>query len=197
MNWDTGPLGLAPRSNRTFLLPLVDFSNACPNWSAVKSDTWAPIDFNTVAYSSFTPQFGQNTVWGSPFSKTTFLLTPSVVRASDAGEALVRQFAVGADQRGLWEASNLYIDHMGRGSFYCLLAPLRGQLFRDEEFAELYCTDNGRDSVPPSLLTTALLLQTYDRASDAEAKQRADFDIRWKVALGIEVEARPFAKSTL
>ena len=30
-----------------------------------------------------------------------------------------------------------------------------------------------------------------------EAKQRADFDIRWKVALGIEVEARPFAKSTL
>ena len=33
--------------------------------------------------------------------------------------------------------------------------------------------------------------------SDAEAKQRADFDIRWKVALGIEVEDRPFAKSTL
>ena len=51
--------------------------------------------------------------------------------------------------------------------------------------------------MPPSLLATALLLQTYDRASDAEAKQRADFDIRWKVALGIEVEDRPFAKSTL
>ena len=74
---------------------------------------------------------------------------------------------------------------------------MRGQLFRDEDFAELYCADNGRDSVPPSLLATALLLQTYDRASDAEAKQRADFDIRWKVALGIEVESRPFAKSTL
>ena len=51
--------------------------------------------------------------------------------------------------------------------------------------------------MPPSLLATALLLQTHDRASDAEAKQRADFDIRWKVALGIEVEDRPFAKSTL
>ena len=74
---------------------------------------------------------------------------------------------------------------------------MRGQLFRDEEFAELYCTDNGRDTVPPSLLATALLLQTYDRTSDAEPKQRADFDIGWKVALGIEVEARPFAKSTL
>ena len=32
--------------------------------------------------------------------------------------------------------------------------------------------------------------------SDAEAK-RADFDLRWKVALGIEVEDRAFAKSTL
>ena len=54
-----------------------------------------------------------------------------------------------------------------------------------------------RDSVPPSLLATALLLQTYDKVSDAEAKARADFDIRWKVALGIEIEDRPFAKSTL
>ena len=33
--------------------------------------------------------------------------------------------------------------------------------------------------------------------SDAEAKARADCDIRWKVALGIEIEDRPFAKSTL
>ena len=81
-------------------------------------------------------------------------------------------------QRGLWEADSLYIDHVGRESFYGLLASMRGQLFRDEDFTELYCTDNGRDSVPPSLLATALLLQTCDRASDAEAKQRADFDIR-------------------
>ena len=51
--------------------------------------------------------------------------------------------------------------------------------------------------MPPSLLATVLLLQTHDSVSDAEAKQRADFDIRWKVALGIEVEDRPFAKSTL
>ena len=102
-----------------------------------------------------------------------------------------------SDQRGLWEADSLYLDHVGRGSFYGLLASMRGKLFRDEDFAELYCADNGRGSVPPSLLATALLLQTYDRASDAEAKQRADFDIRWKVVLGIEVEDRPFAKSTL
>ncbi len=102
-----------------------------------------------------------------------------------------------SDQRGLWEADRLYLDHVGRDTFYGLLASLRGRLFRDQDFAEFYCADNGRDSVPPSLLATALLLQTHDKVSDAEAKARADFDIRWKVALGIEVEDRPFAKSTL
>ena len=100
-------------------------------------------------------------------------------------------------QLGFLEADHLYQDYVGRGSFYGFLASLRGQLFRDEDFAELYCPDNGRDSVPPSLVATALLLQAYNKVSDLEAKQRADFDIRWKVALGIEVEDRPFAKSTL
>ena len=105
-----------------------------------------------------------------------------------------------ADQRGLWEADRLYLDYVGKDTFYGLLAVLRGRLFSDDDFAEIYCPDNGRDSVPPSLLATALLLQTYDQVSDAEAKARADFDIRWKVALGIEIieiEDRPFAKSTL
>ena len=71
------------------------------------------------------------------------------------------------------------------------------ELFRDADFAEFYCPDNGRDSVPPSLRATVLLLQSHDKVSDAEAKARADFDLRWKVALGIEAEDRPFAKSTL
>ena len=113
---------------------------------------------------------------------------------------------MGVGGRGCWENAlnswgswkrTIYLDYVGRGSFYGFLASLRGQLFRDEDFAELYCPDNGRDSVPPSLVATALLLQAYDKVSDLEAKQRADFDIRWKVALGIEVEDRPFAKSTL
>ena len=102
-----------------------------------------------------------------------------------------------SDQRGLWEADRLYLDHVGKDTFYGLLASLRGRLFRGADFAVFYCADNGRDSVPPSLLATALLLQTHDKVSDAEAKARADFDIRWKVALGVEVEDRPFAKSTL
>ncbi len=60
------------------------------------------------------------------------------------------------------EADHLYGAHVGRESFYGLLASMRGQLFRDEQFANLYCPDNGRDSVRPSLLATAPLLQAYD-----------------------------------
>jgi hypothetical protein len=100
-------------------------------------------------------------------------------------------------QRGLFEADTVYGAFVGRDSFYGWLASQRGELFRDEAFAGLYVLDNGRPSVPPSLLATALVLQTYDGVSDDEAKQRADYDLRWKVALGVELEARPFAKSTL
>ncbi|MEK7777065.1 MAG: IS1182 family transposase, partial [Chloroflexota bacterium] len=100
-------------------------------------------------------------------------------------------------QKGLFEADNLYLDLVGGQSFYGFLASQRGQFFRDEEFADLYCANNGRNSVPPSLLATVLLLQAYDRVSDEEAKEKADFDLRWKVALGIDIKDRPFAKSTL
>jgi Transposase DDE domain/Transposase domain (DUF772) len=100
-------------------------------------------------------------------------------------------------QRGLFEADNVLGAFVGEDTFYWYLARQRGTLFRDEDFRGLYCSDNGRQSVPPSLLATALVLQTFDRVSDAEAKARADFDLRWKVALGVDVDARPFAKSTL
>lgn len=82
-------------------------------------------------------------------------------------------------------------------SFYAFLARYRGELFRDDAFAALYTAKTGRPSVPPSLLATALVLQAYDGVSDAEARDRATYDLRWKIALGIELEARPFAKSTL
>lgn len=100
-------------------------------------------------------------------------------------------------QRGLFEADHLYVDLVGRQSFYGFLAAQRGTLFRDEGFAAFYKAGQGRPSVPPSLLATALVLQAYDRVSDEEARERAAFDLRWKVALGVAVEAQPFAKSTL
>ena len=100
-------------------------------------------------------------------------------------------------QGDLFGADTQYLKFVGEDSFYGFLACEGRKLFRDEDFAALYCQDNGRTSVPPSLLAMALLLQTHDRVSDEEAKARANFDLRWKVALGIEIDTRPFAKSTL
>ena len=45
-----------------------------------------------------------------------------------------------------------------------------------------------RDTLLPSLLATALLLQANYEVGDAEAKSIADFDIRWTVDLRIEIE---------
>lgn len=102
-----------------------------------------------------------------------------------------------SSQDDLFNADSQYLAYVGRDSFYGYLAYHRHELFRDEDFASLYCLDNGRPSVPPSLLACALLLQWYDNVSDQEAVDRAKFDLRWKVALGLQMEDEPFAKGTL
>jgi len=100
-------------------------------------------------------------------------------------------------QRGLFEADNRYLGFVGEGTFYGFLACHRVESSCDEDFAGFCSPDYGRPSVPPSLLATALLLQTHDRISDEEAQARADYDLRWKADLGVELGERPFAKSTL
>ena len=72
-------------------------------------------------------------------------------------------------QRGLFEADTRYGEFVGQRTFYGFLASQRDELFRDEDFAALYSCERGRPSVPPSLLATALVLQTYDDVSDEEA----------------------------
>ena len=100
-------------------------------------------------------------------------------------------------QRSLFGCDSQYLKFVGEGTFYGFLARHRQELFRDDDFAALYTQNNGRMSVPPSLLAVALLLQNHARVSDEEATERARFDLRWKVALGIGIDDRPFVKSTL
>ena len=100
-------------------------------------------------------------------------------------------------QRGGVAVDVRYVDLVGRDTFYGWLADQRDDLFADERFADFYRAGWGRPSVPPSLLATALVLQAYEGISDEEATARATYDLRWKVALGIGLDAKPFAKSTL
>jgi len=100
-------------------------------------------------------------------------------------------------QGSLFGCDQSFRDLVGAESFYVYLAEHRHELFRDEDFASLYCLDNGRPSIAPSVLAVALLLQWYDSVSDEEAARRARLDLSWKVALGIELMDVPFVKSVL
>jgi transposase len=70
-------------------------------------------------------------------------------------------------------------------------------LFSDEDLAMMYSPDNGRPSLPPSVLSGVLLLQFYDGVSDGEAVQRLLFDLRWKVALNLPLDYAGFDPSSL
>jgi hypothetical protein len=100
-------------------------------------------------------------------------------------------------QSTIFDGDQLYLEHVGERTLYGYLARHRHELFHDEDFTELYDAKIGRPSVPPSLLCLALLLQTYEGCSDGEARDRAAYDQRWKVALGVADREKPFTKSTL
>jgi len=100
-------------------------------------------------------------------------------------------------QDRLFAADHLYLDYVGRDTVYGYLAEHRGRLFRDEDFAALYCRDNGRPSAPPSVAVTILFLRAYERVSFVEAIERTKYDLRWKVALGLEIQEVPIQKSAL
>jgi hypothetical protein len=100
-------------------------------------------------------------------------------------------------QESILNSNNQFLETVGRDTFYGFLSEHRHEIFNDEEFAFLYCMDNGRPATPPSLLALGLLLQIYTKVSDSEAADRGQFDLRWQVALGVPVGSRPFAKSTL
>jgi transposase len=102
-----------------------------------------------------------------------------------------------AAQRGLFGTDHLCRAHVRADTFYGSLSRLGPELFKDEDFAGLYRDEHGRPSVPPSQLCIALLLQTYEGVSDDEAIERTAYDLRWKVALGLELDEKLCAKSTL
>jgi hypothetical protein len=69
-------------------------------------------------------------------------------------------------------------------SIYAFLHRERDRLFPDEFFADLFA-DQGRRSVPPSVVATVMVLQRLEGLSDREAVERFTFDARWRYAAGV------------
>jgi hypothetical protein len=69
-------------------------------------------------------------------------------------------------------------------SIYAFLHRERERLFPDSAFADLF-SDEGRHSVPPSVVASAMVLQRLEGLSDREAAERFAFDARWRYAAGV------------
>ena len=99
-------------------------------------------------------------------------------------------------QRSLFSAQSLP-HQVAPDSFYGRMGAISHQLFQDDDLRDMYCADNGRPSLPPSLMSGVLLLQFHDDATDGEAVERTRYDLRWKVALDLPLDFPGFDPSSL
>jgi hypothetical protein len=96
------------------------------------------------------------------------------------------------------DAAGLLGDRLPVGSVYHLLAGEGHRLFPDDYFADLF-TDSvkGRPTIPARVVATVMLLQAHEGLSDREAVERLAFDLRWKAAAGLAVDAGAFHPTVL
>src|SRR5215212_10600237 len=96
------------------------------------------------------------------------------------------------------DAAALLGERLPVGSVYHLLAQHGQRLFGDDYFADLF-TDSvkGRPTIPARVVATVLLLQAYEGLSDREAVEHLAFDLRWKAAAGLTVDAAAFHPTVL
>jgi hypothetical protein len=83
------------------------------------------------------------------------------------------------------------------GSVFAFLAEHRHRLFPADGFADLFPSGRGRPSIPPEVVASVIVLQTLYGLSDREAAEAVTFDLRWKAACGIAIDAPSFHPTTL
>jgi hypothetical protein len=96
------------------------------------------------------------------------------------------------------DAAALLGERLPVGSVYHLLAGHGQRLFGDDYFADLF-TDSvkGRPTVPARVVATVMLLQAHEGLSDREAVEHLTFDLRWKAAAGLAIDADAFHPTVL
>jgi len=86
---------------------------------------------------------------------------------------------------------------INKNSFYAKMHDFADKIITDDDFADIYCLNNGRPSVPPARLAKVLILQTYEHLSDRQALKMVRLNIAWKYALGVPVSYEGFDRSLL
>jgi transposase len=81
---------------------------------------------------------------------------------------------------------------VAEGTIYAFLADHRGELFEDEDFADLFPTGRGRPSIPAVLVCSVMVLQALEGLSDRDAIRQLRTRIDWKVACGLALDDEGF-----
>src|SRR3970040_501241 len=93
-------------------------------------------------------------------------------------------------QRSFYDADQVCEQLIPPDSFYRKFREVVAPLIPDDQFAAMYCPDNGRPCIPPSLLACATILQFHRNLSDREMERAAAYDLEVKYALGLRLDQR-------
>jgi hypothetical protein len=100
--------------------------------------------------------------------------------------------------RQLLDAAVLAGHLVPAGSMFAFLAAHRGEVFPDEDYADLFAAPGaGRPSLPATQMAAVLALQALHDYSDRETAEAVRFDVRWKVAIGAPLDDPGFDPSSL
>jgi transposase len=94
--------------------------------------------------------------------------------------------------RHLLDAAALCRGLIEEGTVYAFLADHREELFKDEDFADLFPSARGRPSTPAPVVCTVMVLQALEGLSDRDAIRALRTRIDWKVACGLALDDEGF-----
>src|SRR5665213_3956598 len=99
--------------------------------------------------------------------------------------------------RQLLDAAAFCRQLVPEGSVHAFLADHRGELFPDEDFADLFPSGRGRPSHPAELVCSVMVLQALEGLSDRDAIRELRNRIDWKVACGLPLDHPGFDHTVL
>ncbi len=82
-------------------------------------------------------------------------------------------------------------------SVQAFLADHRKELFKDEDFEDLFPSGKGRPSIPVDVICSVMVLQALEGLSDRDAVRQLRNRIDWKVACGLALDDEGFDPSVL